>query len=107
MSKLIGYSLVGCVFVFGFYLKVTAGNLFPFNTDEEEEARQEIISLFNGKDLSGWYTYLEGRGRDSDPKGVFTVSDGIIRISGEEWGSLTTGKEYANYHLTLEFKWGE
>lgn len=27
--------------------------------------------LFNGKDLTNWYTYLRGRGKNCDPKGVF------------------------------------
>jgi hypothetical protein len=76
------------------------------------------VSLFNGKDLAGWETSLGvpvggkapvGVGRD--PKGVFSVVrvDGgpAIRISGDGLGGLTTLKEYENYHLELEFKWGE
>lgn len=65
------------------------------------------ITLFNGKDLSGWYTFVKNRGKDIDPKKVFTVSDGMIRISGEEYGCITTDEEYENYHLRVEFKWGE
>ena len=64
------------------------------------------LKLFNGHDLEGWYTFLQGRGRDEDPKKVFTVKDGMIRISGEEWGCITTDSEYENYRLTTEFKWG-
>ncbi len=64
------------------------------------------ITLFNGKDLDGWYTFLQNRGRDSDPNNVFTVQDGMIRISGEEWGCITTNNEYENYRLVTEFKWG-
>jgi hypothetical protein len=88
-------------------------------------------SLFNGNDLTGWYTYqrspeptsaVEGMTRDEngkylnpiginkDPLHVFTVveMDGgkAIRISGEVFGILVTEKEYENYHLRLEFKWG-
>lgn len=63
--------------------------------------------LFNGKDLDGWYTFIRDRGRDVDPNGVFTVKDGVIRISGQEWGCITTDAEYENYHLIVEFKWGE
>jgi hypothetical protein len=81
------------------------------------------VSLFNGKDLSGWDTYL-GPERDSngkkisdqpvglnkDPLHVFSVvTDGqekVIRISGEGVGALTTKKEYSDYHLQLQFKWG-
>lgn len=60
--------------------------------------------LFNGKDLSGWYTYLNGRGKNCDPKNVFSVKDGVIHITGEEWGSLITEEEFADYRLTVEYR---
>ncbi len=66
----------------------------------------EIIKLFNGHNLDGWYTFLQNRGRDTDPKRVFTVQDGMIRIFGEEWGCITTHIEYENYSIVVEFKWG-
>lgn len=71
-----------------------------------DKSNGEIVNLFNGHTLDGWYTYLQHRGRNQDPKGVFSVQNGMIRISGEEWGCITTEKEYENYHLTTEFKWG-
>ena len=61
------------------------------------------MSLFNGRDLTGFYTFLRDRGRDQDPKGVFTVNDGLLRISGEEGGCITTTEEYENYRLVAEF----
>lgn len=64
------------------------------------------IKLFNGKDLTGFYTYLQGVGKNKDEKGVFTVKDGAIRVSGDGYGCFTTEKEYENYHLIVEFKWG-
>src|SRR4051812_15930222 len=64
------------------------------------------IKLFNGKDLTNFYTFLKGVGKNKDPKGVFTVKDGAIRVSGEIFGCFTTEKEYENYHLVVEFKWG-
>ena len=48
----------------------------------------ETIVLFNGKNLDGFYTYLETN-KYKDPKHVFTVKDGVLRVSGEEWGGLT------------------
>jgi hypothetical protein len=66
----------------------------------------EPIFQFNGKDLTGFYTYLHGRGHD-DPNQVFTVKDGQIRISGEEFGGLTTRDAFHDYHLIAEWKWGE
>jgi len=64
------------------------------------------IRLFNGKDLAGFTTWLKAAGRN-DPKHVFSVVDGVIRISGEGLGYLATEKAYKNYHLSLEYKWGK
>ncbi|MEJ5367228.1 MAG: DUF1080 domain-containing protein [Bryobacteraceae bacterium] len=65
----------------------------------------ERIVLFNGSDLTNFYVFLKDTGRE-DPKGVFTVRGGVIRISGEAWGGLTTEREYADYRLVVEWKWG-
>lgn len=67
----------------------------------------ETIQLFNGKNLDGWYTYLKDRGKNVDPNGVFTVVDGMLRISGEEWGAITTNEEFENYKITIRYKWGK
>lgn len=76
-------------------------------TDSRNEKNDKVIQLFNGQNLDGWYTFIKDRGRNNDPKNVFTVNDGIIRISGEEWGCITTNEEFENYKLVTEFKWGE
>jgi hypothetical protein len=76
------------------------------HSDDTINRAQHEIKLFNGKNLEGWYTFLKERGRNNDRKKVFTVKDGMIRISGEEYGCITTDKEYENYKLVVEFKWG-
>ena len=63
-------------------------------------------SLFNGQNLKGWYTFVQKRGKNIDPQHVFSVVDQQIRISGEEWGCITTKKVFENYRLKLEFRWG-
>jgi hypothetical protein len=68
---------------------------------------KEPIKLFNGKDLTNFYTYLEKYKKNNDPEKVFTVADGMVRVSGEVFGGFVTEKEYENYHLVVEFKWGE
>lgn len=123
-------------------------SLAPAGTKEGEWK-----SLFNGKDLSAWDTWLgkpigtepalklvkdyvkasslsddkqmellarldalpksltEPVGLNRDPLSVYNVVnvDGqpAIRITGEIFGALTTKDEFENYHLKLEFKWGE
>lgn len=63
------------------------------------------IRLFNGKDLTNFYVFLKDSKRE-DPRKVFSVEKGAIRISGEEWGALSTREEYRDYRLTVEWKWG-
>lgn len=88
-------------------LSISAISLLVLVLTGGQSFAQETVKLFNGKNLDGWYTFLQERGRDQDPKGVFTVADGMIRISGEEWGCITTNESYENYRLVAEFKWGE
>lgn len=46
-----------------------------------------------------------------DPMNIFTVTEEerelVLNISGEVYAGLTSKKEYANYHLTFLFRWGE
>jgi hypothetical protein len=74
----------------------------------------DTLRLFNGKDLTNVDTYLgapakgeKPYGKNNDPKNVFTVRDGMIRVSGEVWGCFTTEKEYGDYRLIVEYRWGE
>ncbi len=64
------------------------------------------IFQFNGKDLTGFYTYTKDH-KYEDPHKVFTVVDGEIRVSGEEYGGFITKDEYSNYHLVAEWRWGD
>src|SRR5438874_10788754 len=89
--------------------------------------------LWNGRNLDGWTTwmrqpaptsdvpglkrdadgkYAEPIGSGRDPLKVFTVADDVdgrraIRISGEVFGELRTKETFKDYHLKLQFKWGE
>lgn len=68
---------------------------------------EKVIHLINGKDLSPFYSYTTNFGVDNDPDHVFTVQDGLVRISGQHMGYLATRETYSNYRLVAEFKWGE
>jgi hypothetical protein len=50
-------------------------------------------------------------GLNNDPLNVFSVKEMegevVLCISGEIYGGLTTLQEFENYHLSLQFKWGE
>lgn len=66
----------------------------------------EPIFEFNGKDLTGFYTYLRGSGY-SDPKRVVSVRDGMIVVTGEVLGGFATCGNFADYQLVVEWRWGE
>lgn len=50
-------------------------------------------------------------GLNNDPLHVFTVEmvngQPVLHISGQVYGGLSTKSEFENYHLKVEFKWGE
>ena len=58
----------------GLFLLIPA--VFLLCTQEQDASAyhvKEKIVLFNGKDLTNFYTYLKGIGKNKDPKKVFTV----------------------------------
>jgi hypothetical protein len=65
-----------------------------------------VMKLFDGKSLADCYTFLHDT-KYEDSRKVFRVTDGLLHVTGEGMGSLITNKEYRDYHLVLEFKWGE
>ena len=70
----------------------------------------KVIQLFNGHDLSSFYSWLVDF-HHMDPHQVFSVVDQVdgapaIRISGEHFGGLYTKRRFANYRLVAEFRWG-
>lgn len=70
------------------------------------KARGESLLTFNGKDLSGFYTFVDNQRNSPDQK-VFQVTEqGWLRIRGNPRGYLSTEKAMANYQLRAEFKWG-
>lgn len=70
-------------------------------------ADSKYEKLFNGRNFDGWYKFVAKRNAGEDPKNVFTIVDSMIRISGEEWGCITTDREFGNYKIAIEFKWGD
>lgn len=78
-----------------------------FTAGPEIPPTEKPIHLFNGKDLSGFDTFLKTKGLNNDPEHVFRVQNGIIHVSGAEFGYIVTKQEYGDYYLRAEFKWGE
>jgi hypothetical protein len=78
------------------------------------QATEEWTPLFNGRDLSGWYSFLQVHGKDRDPDRVITIEDGMIRLYKHAehgtrvvMGYIATEKEYGDYHFRFKYRWGE
>ncbi|MBK1835515.1 3-keto-disaccharide hydrolase [Roseibacillus ishigakijimensis] len=109
------------------------GALFLFSFSSLLWAQAEPLSLLD-KDLSQWEIFmgvphesiqLEGYqhephtnhmtgrplGLGQDPLQVFQMieeeGEPVLLVSGQIYAGLTSKKEFSNYHLTLDFKWGE
>lgn len=63
------------------------------------------IRLFDGASLAGWSTWLVDSQR-ADPRGVFSVANGLLRISGEGMGYLATTQAFTNFRLRVDWRWG-
>ena len=64
----------------------------------------ETVSLFNGKNLDGWYADVPSADGKTDAKPSFIVRDGMLVSLGTPSGHLITEKEYAEYKLTVEYR---
>jgi hypothetical protein len=71
-----------------------------------EDKDEGWIKLFNGKDFSGWQKFLDPK-KNADPDSIWSVKDGMIVCEGSVYGYLITEKEYENYELRLQWRWGE
>src|SRR6266498_4196503 len=72
-----------------------------------QEREEKMKPLFNGRNLDGWYSFLQTNGKNNDPQKVFIVEDRLLRISGQEFGYIATEKTFKDFHLVAEFKWGD
>ena len=69
-----------------------------------------VIKLYNGKNLDGLTTWLKDAkcwSKRKDPRGVFSVKDGVLHITGDGYGYVRTNERYRDYHLIVEYKWGK
>jgi hypothetical protein len=89
-------------------LVLSALFLLAFSGCRSTMREPNAVHLLRGNDRAHFYTYLRDVGVDNDPDNVFTIKNGVLRISGQHYGYLATRQtNFANYRLVTEFKWGE
>ena len=70
--------------------------------------KEDYKTILNGKNLDGWHSWLQTKGKNNDPENIFTFDqDGVLHDLGKELGYIMTEKSFENYHFIVEFKWGE
>ncbi len=67
-------------------------------------AESKTISLFNGKDLTGWHADVPEQDKDPDIKPTFIVRDGKLVSLGQPRGHLITDDSFQNYRLDVEYR---
>jgi len=78
----------------------------------EQSAEQgEWISLFNGKDLTGWKVKIKGYELNDNFGNTFRVEDGVIKVAYDKYdkfdsrfGHMFYEKPFSNYILRVEYR---
>ncbi|WDF74762.1 3-keto-disaccharide hydrolase [Novosphingobium sp. KACC 22771] len=71
-------------------------------------------NLFNGRNLDGWSVFQQGE-NSPDQHGAVAIEQGILHFLGPRYagpdtatfGHIATLETHGNYHLRLEYRWGE
>ncbi|MGB2908892.1 MAG: DUF1080 domain-containing protein [Candidatus Aminicenantaceae bacterium] len=76
-----------------------------------EDKAEEWISLFNGRDLSGWIPKFAGHELGENYKNTFRVEDGVLKVSYDEYetfdgefGHLFYKDSFAHYRIRVEYR---
>jgi len=70
----------------------------------EPASSSKTISLFNGKDLTGWHVDVPAKDKNPNIKPSFIVRDGMLVSLGTPAGHIITDKSYENYRLEVEYR---
>lgn len=74
--------------------------------------QKEWVSLFDGQTLDGWEVKIAGYELNNNYKNTFSVKDGNIRVSYDDYESFDekfghifyTNKKFKNYHLKIDYR---
>ena len=69
------------------------------------------VSLFNGKDLTGWTVKFAGEDLGKNYKNTFRVNNGVLQVSYDEYkefnnkfGHIFYNKKFSNYKIRVEYR---
>lgn len=70
----------------------------------EARTPDRVVSLFNGKDLSGWTADVPAKDTDPSAPASFIVRNGLLVSLGTPGGHLLTNDRYRDYRLEVEYR---
>ena len=96
-------------------LGLAAALALPAAADHHKEGEKKgegkWISLFNGKDLTGWTPKFRGEKLGVNHKNTFRVVDGLLTVSYDQWddfgakfGHLFYKDSFSHYRLRAEYR---
>lgn len=78
---------------------------------ESKDNSNQWISLFNGKDLTGWKIKFAGHDLNDNYKNTFQVKDGLLKVSydnyenfDEKFGHIFYDQKFSNYIIRVEYR---
>jgi hypothetical protein len=90
---------------------VVLGALSCTGDRREAAAAEEWVSLFNGRDLTGWTPKFAGFEPGVNFKNTFRVEGGLLRVSYDEYerfngefGHLFHNQTFSSYRLRVEYR---
>jgi len=66
--------------------------------------QNKTVSLFNGKDLSGWHADIPEMDTNASAKNPFIIRNGMLVSMGTPNGHLITDSIFQNYRLHVEYR---
>ena len=82
---------------------VMADDAMDLNAVSKDEKEAGFVSMFNGKDFTGW----QFDGKESPPKELpdnWKVEDGLIKLSGGGKPHLGSAKAYGDFEMKFEWR---
>ncbi len=64
----------------------------------------QSVSLFNGRDLTGWHVDVPAMDTAADVASPFLVRNGLLVSMGSPNGHLITDRSYKDYRLEVEYR---
>lgn len=85
--------------------------LFGCQSQQKVQNKEKWISLFNGKDIKGWFVKIHHHAFDVNFGNTFRVEDSIIKVRYDQYddfkdqfGHLYYKTPFSWYHLVVEYR---